>query len=95
MMMMQKEGVAAGVVATAQDSEADPQLAAYDFFHEIEHPYLGKQKFFHPPAFTLSDAKAELNRPVQLGEHTEYICTEVIGIPADDFNSMKKEGVFD
>jgi benzylsuccinate CoA-transferase BbsF subunit len=95
MTMMQKEGVAAGVVATAQDSEADPQLAAYDFFHEIEHPYLGKQKFFHPPAFTLSDAKAELHRPVFLGEHTEYICTEILGIPADDFNSLKKEGVFD
>jgi benzylsuccinate CoA-transferase BbsF subunit len=95
MMMMQKAGVAAGVVATAQDSEADPQLAAYDFFHEIEHPYLGKQKFFHPPAFTLSDAKAELHRPVFLGEHTEYICTEILGIPADDFNSIKIEGVFD
>jgi benzylsuccinate CoA-transferase BbsF subunit len=95
MQMMQEKGVAAGVVATAQDSEADPQLAEYDFFHEIEHPYLGKQKFFHPPGFTLSNAKAELNRPVQLGEHTEYICTEILGIPATDFKRMEKEGVFD
>ncbi|MHB8105024.1 MAG: CaiB/BaiF CoA transferase family protein [Dehalococcoidales bacterium] len=95
MQMMQKKGVAAGVIATAQDSESDPQLAEYDFFHEIEHPYLGKQKFFHPPAFTLSNAKAELNRPVQLGEHTEYICTEILGIPAADFKKMEKEGVFD
>jgi benzylsuccinate CoA-transferase BbsF subunit len=95
MTILQNAGVAAGVVATAQDSEADPQLAAYDFFHEIEHPFLGKQKFFHPPAFTLSDAKAELHRPVQLGEHTEYLCKDILGIPADDFENMKKEGVFD
>jgi benzylsuccinate CoA-transferase BbsF subunit len=95
MTLLQHQGVAAGVVATAQDSEADPQLAAYDFFHEIEHPYLGKQKFFHPPAFTLSDAKAELHRPVFLGEHTEYICKKVLGIPAADYDIMKKEGVFD
>jgi benzylsuccinate CoA-transferase BbsF subunit len=95
MTVMQKEHVAAGVVATAQDSEADPQLAAYDFFHEIEHPYLGKQKFFHPPAFTLSDAKAEVHRPVFLGEHTEYICKDILGIPAADYDSMKKEGAFD
>jgi len=95
MQMMQSKGVAAGVVATAQDSESDPQLDAYDFFHEIEHPYLGKQKFFHPPGFTLSDAKAELHRPVMLGEHTEYICTEILGIPADEFKAMEKEGVFD
>jgi benzylsuccinate CoA-transferase BbsF subunit len=95
MRLMQEAGVAAGVIATAEDSEKDPQLAAYDFFHEIEHPYLGKQKFFHPPAFTLSDARAELHRPVFLGEHTGYICTEVLGIPAADFKKMEKEGVFD
>ncbi len=95
MGMMQKEGVAAGVVATAEDSEKDPQLAAYDFFHEIEHPYLGRQKFFHPPGFTLSDATAELHRPVFLGEHTEYICKDILGISDDDFEKMEKEGVFD
>jgi len=95
MEMMQKEGVAAGVVATAQDSEADPQLKAYDFFREIEHPYLGKQKFFHPPGFTLSEATAELHRPVFLGEHTEYICKDILGISDDDFSRMQKDGVFD
>jgi benzylsuccinate CoA-transferase BbsF subunit len=95
MEMMQQAGVAAGVVATAEDSEKDPQLAAYDFFHEMEHPYLGKQKFFHPPAFTLSDATAELHRPVFLGEHTEYICKEILGISNEDFTRMEKEGVFD
>lgn len=95
MEMMQNEGVAAGVVATAQDSEADPQLKAYDFFREIEHPYLGKQKFFHPPGFTLSDATAELHRPVFLGEHTEYICKDILGISDDDFSRMQHDGVFD
>ena len=95
MEIMQKEGVAAGVVATAQDSEADPQLKAYDFFREIEHPYLGKQKFFHPPGFTLSDATAELHRPVFLGEHTEYICKDILGIADDDFSRMQQDGVFD
>jgi benzylsuccinate CoA-transferase BbsF subunit len=95
MMMLQGAGVAAGVVANAQDSEEDPQLKEYDFFHEIEHPFLGKQKFFHPPGFTLSDAKAELHRPVILGEHTKYICTEVLGITEDEFDKMEKDGVFD
>jgi benzylsuccinate CoA-transferase BbsF subunit len=95
MEMMQNAGVAAGVVATAQDSEADHQLKAYDFFREIEHPYLGKQKFFHPPGFTLSDATAELHRPVFLGEHTEYICKDILGIADDDFSRMQRDGVFD
>jgi len=95
MAMLQRAGVAAGVVATAQDSEEDPQLKAYDFFREIEHPYLGKQKFFHPPGFTLSEATAELHRPVFLGEHTGYICQEILGIADDEFDRMQKDGVFD
>jgi benzylsuccinate CoA-transferase BbsF subunit len=95
MAMMQAEGVAAGVVATAQDSESDPQLKEYDFFHEIDHKYLGKQRFFHPPGFTLSAAKAEVHRPVYLGEHTEYICKEIIGMSDDEFIKMQKDGVFD
>jgi benzylsuccinate CoA-transferase BbsF subunit len=95
MVMMQAEGVAAGVVATAQDSEADPQLKVYDFFREIDHKYLGKQRFFHPPGFTLSDAVAEVHRPVYLGEHTEYICKEILGISDEEYAEMEKEGVFD
>ena len=95
MTILQQAGVAAGVVATAEDSEKDPQLAVYDFFHEMDHPYLGKQKFYHPPGFTLSAAAAELHRPVFLGEHTEYICREILGISADEFARMEREGVFD
>jgi len=95
MAMLQSAGVAAGVVSTAQDSEGDPQLKAYDFFRELEHPFLGKLNFYHPPGFTLSAAIAEMHRPVLLGEHTEQICTEFLGIPKDEFARMKKDGVFD
>ncbi len=95
MTMMQSEGVAAGVVVTAEDSEKDPQLKVYDFFHEIDHPYLGKLNFFHPPGFTLSEATAEVHRPVFLGEHAEYICKEILSIPDDEFMQMQQEGVFD
>ena len=77
------------------DSESDPQLKEYDFFHEIDHKYLGKQRFFHPPGFTLSAAKAEVHRPVYLGEHTEYVCKEILGVSDDEFIEMQKEGVFD
>jgi benzylsuccinate CoA-transferase BbsF subunit len=95
MAMLQDGGVAAGVVSTAQDSEADPQLKAYDFFRELEHPYLGKLNFYHPPGFTLSAATAELHRPVLLGEHTEHICTSFLGISKEEFGQMARDGVFD
>ncbi|HEX7475447.1 MAG TPA: CoA transferase, partial [Dehalococcoidales bacterium] len=95
MAMMQDAGVAAGVVANAQDSEQDPQLKEYDFFRELDHPYMGKLNFYHPPGFTLSEATAELHRPTLLGEYTKFVCTELLDIKDDEFEQMKKEGVFD
>jgi benzylsuccinate CoA-transferase BbsF subunit len=95
MAMMQDAGVAAGVVANAQDSEQDPQLKEYDFFRELDHPYMGKLNFYHPPGFTLSNATAELHRPTLLGEYTKFVCTELLDIKDDEFEQMKKEGVFD
>ncbi|MFC1941920.1 CaiB/BaiF CoA transferase family protein [Chloroflexota bacterium] len=95
MAMMQAAGVSAGVVSNAQDSELDPQLKHYDFFRELEHPYLGKRNFYHPPGFKLSEAVAEVARPTLLGEYTEYICTEILDMTQGDFARMKQEGVFD
>ena len=95
MAMMQTAGVSAGVVATAQDSEEDPQLKHYEFFKEIEHPYLGKLNFYHPPPFKLSKATAERGRPTLLGEETEYVCKEILGMTEDEFTGLNQEGVFD
>jgi benzylsuccinate CoA-transferase BbsF subunit len=94
MAMLQSAGVAAGVVATAQDSEEDPQLKEYDFFRELDHPYLGKRNFYHPPGFTLSSVPAALHRPTLVGEYNEQICTEWLGIPKAEYEQMMKEGVF-
>ncbi len=95
MEKLQAAGVSAGVVANAQDSELDPQLKHYDFFREIDHPYLGKRNFYHPPGFKLSNATAELGRAPLIGEYTDHICKEILGISDDEFNQMKHEGVFD
>jgi benzylsuccinate CoA-transferase BbsF subunit len=95
MAMLQAAGIAAGVVANAQDSEMDPQLKVYDFFRELDHPYLGKKNFYHPPGFTLSALPAELHRPVLVGEHTQKICLEFLGYSQAEFEQMQKEGVFD
>jgi benzylsuccinate CoA-transferase BbsF subunit len=93
MAMMQANGVSAGVVANAQDSEEDPQLKHYDFFREREHPYLGKLNFYHPPGFTLSEAPAEVSAPSLLGEHSEYVCTEILGMSKEEFDQLVQEGI--
>jgi benzylsuccinate CoA-transferase BbsF subunit len=95
MTMLQDNGISAGVVATAQDAENDPQLKHYNFFQEIDHPFLGPMKFYHPPGFTLSDAKAQLGRPPIIGEDNEYVCKEILGMSKTDIEQLLKEGVLE
>jgi benzylsuccinate CoA-transferase BbsF subunit len=95
MAMLQAAGVSAGVAANAQDAESDPQLKHYDFFRELDHPYLGKMNFYHPPSFKLSKAAAELNRPPLLGEHTEHIYTKILGGSDEEFVQLMEQGAFD
>jgi benzylsuccinate CoA-transferase BbsF subunit len=94
MAIMQADGVCAGVVATAQDVEEDPQLKHYNYFCEREHPYLGKLNFYHPPGFRLSKADAEVAAPSLLGEHTKYICTEILDMSNEEYSQLLQEGVF-
>ena len=95
MAMMQAAGVGAGVVANARDLVEDIQLNHYEYFREVDHPYIGKANYYHPPAFKLSGARAEVGRPPLLGEHNQYICREILGLSDEDMARLKRDGVFD
>ncbi len=79
MATLQAVGVSAGVVANSQDIVEDVQLQHYNFFREVDHPFMGKITYAHPPAMKLSDAEASVGRSTILGEHNEYVCREILG----------------
>ena len=85
MRMMQSAGVAAGIVQNARDLiEKDPQLKEREFLVPLEHPVLGV--FGHPtPPYKLLKTKAQVRTSPCFGEHTEYICTRILGMPDDEF----------
>jgi benzylsuccinate CoA-transferase BbsF subunit len=95
MASLQLAGIAAGVLWTGEDQPEDPQLKHYGFFHEMDHPYLGKQNYYHPPGFKLSEATAELGRPPVLGEDNEYVCTQILELSDEEFVELMQDGVFD
>ena len=94
MQRMQASGVAAGVVQNARDlMENDPQLEAREFLVPLEHPVLGV--FGHPtPPFKLLKTKAQVRTSPCFGEHTEYICTQILGMSDDEFIELLQEDVF-
>jgi benzylsuccinate CoA-transferase BbsF subunit len=92
---LQKAGVGAGLVANARDLDEDPQLNHYNFYRELDHPYMGRRRYYHPDPIKLSAAETDIQRPVLLGEHTNHICTEILGMKPGDVERLRKNGVFD
>ncbi len=93
MELLQAAGISAGVVADAKDQAEDPQLAHYKFFEEREHPVTGKMPFYHGPCFRLSDTPYEIGRATLIGEHNEYVYTELLGYSDEEWAEMVAEGL--
>jgi len=93
--MLQQAGVGAGTVASAKDINEDPQMNYYHFYREMEHPYVGKLRYYHPAPIKLSAVDTAVGRPVLIGEHTERICTEILGMAKSEVDGLKEKGVFE
>jgi benzylsuccinate CoA-transferase BbsF subunit len=94
MFLLQEAGVAAGVVKNGADLWEDPQLKHRNSISELEHPEIGTC-ICQRVGVTLPEVPYELRRPPLLGEHTEYVCQQVLKMPDDKFVELFSEGVFE
>ena len=96
MHALQARGVPAGVVQNARDLiEDDPQLAHRGHWVRLAHKEMGTTIYNAPP-FHLSRTPADMRRAAPLlGEHTDEICTQLLGVDAADLGALRAEGVFD
>jgi benzylsuccinate CoA-transferase BbsF subunit len=93
--ILQAAGIGAGVVADARDLDEDPQLNYYNFYREMDHPYMGRLRYYHPDPIKLSAAETAVQRPVLVGEHTDQVCREILGMPQGEIDRLRQKGVFD
>jgi len=95
MQMMQAAGVPAGVVQNARDIlENDSQLKERECFVMLKHPVLGA--FSHPtPPYKLLKTKAQVRTSPCLGEHNEYVCTQLLGMSDEEFVNLLADGVLE
>ena len=94
MTSMQAAGVPAGMVNTGEDVWKDPQLKHLNALIELEHPDIGTC-FCEREGVELSKTHYTAERPALLGEHTQYVCGEILGMSDEDFVGLLEEGVFD
>jgi len=93
--LLQKNGVGAGTVSSSKDIDEDPQMNYYNFYREIEHPYMGRLRYYHPAPITLSAVPTATGRPVMIGEHTEHICTKILGMNQAEVEGLRRKRVFE
>lgn len=94
MMVMQAHGVPAGVVQDARDIYEDPQLARRNTFWKADHPEVGPVSCLGQLS-VLSKTPARLKHPSPtLGQHTEMVCRECLGMCDEEFVQLLSEGVF-
>ncbi len=95
MAILQRHGIAAGVVQTPRDLVRDPQLMARNAFWELPHPELGN--YLHlGELFRLPRTPATGEKPAPcLGEHTEYVCRELLNMREEEFVELLIEEVFE
>jgi benzylsuccinate CoA-transferase BbsF subunit len=93
MTLLQRCGVAAGVVKNARDLAQDPQLKHRGFFVELDHPEMGKTISDANP-IRLPDSSPAYTRPAPLpGRDNEYVYGGLLGLSRDEMDRLKEQGV--
>ncbi len=80
---LQQLGIAAARVAKPEDLFQDPQLGHRGHFVKLEHPRMGSVRY-DMPSFRLGERPLDIRRSPLIGEHTEYVLTELLGMAEDE-----------
>jgi len=93
MTLLQRAGLAAAPAMTNQDIHDDPHLRERGFFVELEHPEVGVRRHLGIP-WTMSDTPCAVTRPAPcLGEATDYVLGELLGLDAAARADLRARGI--
>ncbi|MFC1920108.1 CaiB/BaiF CoA transferase family protein [Chloroflexota bacterium] len=80
-------------VQTIDQLLTDPQVQARDMVQQIEYPGLGKIPIAGLPVkMSLTPGSIKSHAP-QLGEHNDYVYSELLGLSPEKVSALKQEGI--
>ena len=92
---LQAAGVDAAPVEDFADLHQDPQLVHRSHFRPVEHAVLGRHPVeTHAMRFSAMEPRFHSAAP-RLGEHTEHVIRDLLGMPGDEFERLRAAGVFE
>jgi benzylsuccinate CoA-transferase BbsF subunit len=90
--LLQDNSITAGIVQSGKDALEDPQLRHRGFWVTLNHPEFGEYRAELPP-WKLSKTPAQIRMHVpMIGEHNEFVCTQLIGMSDEEFIGYLSEG---
>jgi crotonobetainyl-CoA:carnitine CoA-transferase CaiB-like acyl-CoA transferase len=93
MHVLQKIGLAAAVVQTSEDIWRDPQLHVREFGEVVDQPDLGPVRYpTSAQRWTKSPGSLRVPSPSRLGQHTNEILQEWLGLSDDELATLSAEG---
>ena len=91
--LLQGAGVAAMPVMNIADQFADPHLNARETYVEIDHPHVGAEMLYGVP-WLFSETPGSVRAPAPLlGQHNEYVLTELLGMDDATVRRLSDEQV--
>ena len=86
-------GIPMGAINTIDQVVAHPQVEARGAFVECTHPVAGTVRMIGPP-IRLSDTPGSVRAPAPLlGQHTDQVLRERLGMSDDDLARLRAAGV--
>lgn len=96
MALLDEAHVPCAPVRTARDVIHDPHLLSRGMWVEVEHPTRGKTRVPISPIRLHGAAPATVARPAPLlGQDTDRVLSELLGLSAEDLSSLHAAGVIE
>jgi benzylsuccinate CoA-transferase BbsF subunit len=93
MRLLQRAGIAAGVVQNGEQVTLDPQHRSRDFLVEMDHPDLGTLEL-PGPVLRLQKTPAQVRRRApRLGEHTDEVLRGWLSLPEEEIQALHEGGI--
>ncbi|HYX01371.1 MAG TPA: CoA transferase, partial [Reyranella sp.] len=94
MRLLNEAHVPCAPVKTAREVARDPHLEARGFWVDVKHPRRGPTRVPISPIRLHTGGKAEIRSPAPtLGQHTEAVLAELLGLKAEELASLRARGV--
>jgi crotonobetainyl-CoA:carnitine CoA-transferase CaiB-like acyl-CoA transferase len=89
-----RAGVPAGPILRVDEALAHPQVLARDMVVSVTHPTAGELRVTGVPV-KLSETPGDVRTaPPTLGQHTEQVMKELLGLSTEELAGLRKEGAF-